>query len=133
MYLISELAKKANTTVDAVRFYQKKALIRASMQADNHYHYYDQHCLQRLLFIKNCRDLDISLAEIEQLLFLLDDPENGCQTVNQLIRQHIHSLDKKIAQLQQFRTQLMDIEASCQQIGSIKHCSIIQHLAQDHH
>jgi DNA-binding transcriptional MerR regulator len=128
MYLISELAKQANTTVDAVRFYQKKGLIHASMQAANQYYYYDQQCLQRLVFIKNCRDLDISLAEIGQLFFLLEDPARCCQTVNTLMEQHIDTLDQKIAQLQQFRDQLLRINQSCTQIGSIKDCSIIKHL-----
>ncbi|KAA8734966.1 MerR family transcriptional regulator [Acinetobacter qingfengensis] len=130
MYLISDLAKKANTTTDAIRFYLQKGLLKPTLKAENGYYFYDDVVLERLLFIRNCRDLDISIAEIEQLIFLLQDKARCCHTVNDLITQHITALDQKIMQLQKFREKLLDIRSSCTTVGTIESCSIIKHFEQ---
>ena len=65
-YLIRDLVKKTGLSADTVRFYEKKALIQPTLRAENNYRYYDDDTLKRLIFIKRCRALDLSLKEIEQ-------------------------------------------------------------------
>ena len=60
-YLIKDLAKKAQLSPDAIRFYEKKNLIQPSFRAQNHYRYYNDQVLKRLIFIKRCRALNMSL------------------------------------------------------------------------
>lgn len=51
MLSISQLAKKAETTIDTIRFYEKKGLLLPKMKAINNYRYYDQGSLDKLSFI----------------------------------------------------------------------------------
>ena len=127
-YLIKEMADKTQLSTDTIRFYEKKQLIQPSFRADNNYRYYDDEALKRLIFIKRCRALDMSLQEISQLLTLTQQPTQGCQVVDQLIEQHIQQVEHKIAELQSFQQQLHDLRQSCSSTTTIDQCPILKQL-----
>ncbi|MBF7681939.1 MerR family transcriptional regulator [Acinetobacter sp. B5B] len=127
-FTIGELAKKAKLSADTIRFYEKKQLIRPPLRADNNYRYYDQDSLTRLVFIRHCRELGMSLKEIQALHEQLQEPEQNCVHVNEVIRDHLHHVTEKINQLEQFKVQLEQLEKSCQANASVKDCEIIQAL-----
>ena len=41
-YLIKELSTKSGVSIDSIRFYEKKKLLKPSFRADNNYRYYDE-------------------------------------------------------------------------------------------
>lgn len=127
-YLIKELANKTQLSIDTIRFYEKKKLLKPSFRGDNNYRYYDENTFKRLMFIKRCRTLDISLSEIETLLELEQQPSQSCQAVNQLIEQHIKQVTDKIKELQKFQQQLIQLRASCSRTETIKSCQILKQL-----
>lgn len=69
-YLIKDLANKTQLSTDTIRFYEKKKLVLPSFRADNNYRYYNHDALKRLILIKRCRNLDMTLKEIETLIEL---------------------------------------------------------------
>ena len=127
-YLISDLAKKTQLSNDTIRFYEKKQLIQASFRADNNYKYYDDEALKRLIFIKRCRSLDMTLHEITQLLEQIQYPEQGCQVIDQLIEEHIQHVETRIQELTSFKTQLQELRQSCSSNTTIDHCQIVKKL-----
>lgn len=130
-YLISEMAKKTGLTTDTIRFYEKKGFIQPNFRASNQYRYYGEQALKRLLFIQRCRALDMSLKEIETLIELEQNPEQGCGAVNQLIDQHLLDISNKIKELQIFEQQLVALRKSCNTPTTIDHCQILKTLEQD--
>jgi DNA-binding transcriptional MerR regulator len=127
-YLIHQLAKKTQLPVDTVRFYEKKQLITPSYRAENNYKYYDEATLKRLQFIKQCRAFDMSLSEIQQLIDLIKQPQQGCQIVDQMIEKHIQQVEKHIAELISFQSQLQELRQSCSSNTTIDHCQILKNL-----
>ena len=127
-YLISDLAKKTQLSNDTIRFYEKKQLIKASFRADNNYKYYDDEALKRLIFIKRCRSLDMTLHEITQLLEQIQYPEQGCQVIDQLIEEHIQHVETRIQELMHFKSQLQELRQSCSSNTTIDHCQIVKKL-----
>lgn len=127
-YLISDLAKITHLSTDTIRFYEKKQLIHPSYRADNNYRYYDDEAIKRLIFIKRCRALDMSLQEITQLSALVKQPTEGCQKVNDLIEQHITQVEEKIKELQSFQTELIALRQSCTSNSTIDDCQILKQL-----
>ncbi|WP_010113268.1 Cd(II)/Pb(II)-responsive transcriptional regulator [Acinetobacter sp. P8-3-8] len=127
-YLISDLAKKTQLSNDTIRFYEKKQLIKPSFRADNNYKYYDDEALKRLIFIKRCRSLDMTLHEITQLLEQIQYPEQGCQVIDQLIEEHIQHVETRIQELMSFKTQLRELRQSCSSNTTIDHCQIVKKL-----
>ena len=127
-YLIRDLVKKTGLSADTVRFYEKKALIQPTLRAENNYRYYDDDTLKRLIFIKRCRALDISLKEIEYLIELEQKPQQDCSAVNQLIDEHLKQVEQKIIELQKFQIQLQQFRQSCATQSTIDDCQILRHL-----
>lgn len=127
-YLIGDLAKKTQLSLDTIRFYEKKQLIQPSFRAENNYKYYDDEALKRLIFIKRCRALDMTLHEIVALLEQVQHPERGCKIVDQLIEEHIQHVETRILELQSFKTQLVALRQSCASDSTIDHCQIVKKL-----
>ena len=80
------------------------------------------------MFIKHCRELDISIQEIQTLHELLEQPEQNCHQVNDIIDQHLIEVKAKIKTLQSFEKQLKTLRQSCQNESSIANCQIIKTL-----
>ncbi len=127
-YLISEIATKTGLSTDTIRFYEKKGLIQPNFRASNQYRYYAEEALKRLIFIKRCRTLGMSLKEIEHLIKLEQNPEQDCCEVNQMIDRHLLEISNKIKELQIFEQQLMLLRDSCNTPTTIDHCQILKTL-----
>ncbi|WOE30845.1 MULTISPECIES: MerR family transcriptional regulator [unclassified Acinetobacter] len=125
---ISQLAKKAHTTIDTIRFYEKKGLLLPKIKASNHYRYYDENSLYQLNFILNCRHLGLSVKEIIYLLKELETPEQNCHKINELIAKHTQDLEHKIHTLTSFKQQLDHLKNRCENNQKIENCYIVKHL-----
>lgn len=127
-YLIGELSKKTGFSPDTIRFYEKKQLVNPSLRGDNNYRYYSEDALKRLLFIKRCRALDLSLKEIDTLIELEQQPQQTCHAVNNIIDIHLFQVDQKITELQKFQQELLQLRQSCNAQSTIDHCQILKRL-----
>ena len=128
IYLMKDLVHKTGLSADTIRFYEKKHLLKPSFRGENNYRYYQDDALKRLIFIKRCRALDISLKEIEYLIELEQKPQQDCSAVNQLIDEHLKQVEQKIIELQKFQIQLQQFRQSCATQSTIDDCQILRHL-----
>lgn len=71
---IGELAKLTDCQVETIRYYEKEGLLPPPARSDGNYRLYTQAHTERLVFIRNCRSLDMTLEEIRSLLGLRDSP-----------------------------------------------------------
>ena len=125
---IDELAQQTGTPVATVRYYEQQGLLPAPARMDNNYRHYGQAHSERLQFILRCRSLNMSLAEIAQLLQHQDQPQASCGEVNALLDQHILQVAQQLAELKQLQIQLKALRASCQAVQSVAACGIMQSL-----
>jgi len=89
---IGELAKKTDCSVQTIRYYEKEQLLCTTQRSDGNFRLYDEAAVEQLLFIKLCRNLDLSLSEIRQLLTLKRSPGAQCDQVNRMMDTHnVHS------------------------------------------
>ena len=58
---ISELAQACATPKETIRYYEKLGLMPEPQRQSNGYRRYNRQHLQRLMFIRHCRVLDIPL------------------------------------------------------------------------
>ena len=126
---IGELAKQANCQVETVRYYEREGLLAAPSRSEGNYRLYQNQHLERLLFIRNCRTLDMTLDEIRSLLALMDEPQQSCEQVNDLIDEHIQHVQTRINNLQQLQQQLLDLRQRCISGQGVQQCGILQQLS----
>ena len=62
---IHELSKQSGIHLETIRYYEKMGLMPEPKRLANGYRDYDEASLKQLKFIKTCRALDFSLAEIK--------------------------------------------------------------------
>ena len=106
MLRIGELAKRADCQVQTIRFYEAEGLLQEPARSEGNFRLYEEHHLERLLFIRRCRSRDMTLDEIRNLLTFRDRPELDCGEVNELVDAHIVQVRSKIRELKALEQQL---------------------------
>ncbi|MGQ7959843.1 Cd(II)/Pb(II)-responsive transcriptional regulator [Pseudomonas sp. SP16.1] len=125
---IGELAKRAGCQVETIRYYERESLLPAPARTDGNYRVYTQEHLERLVFIRNCRTLDMTLEEIQRLLALRDLPRENCAGINSLVDEHIEHVEQRIASLQALRRQLSELRERCSGTRAAEACEILRQL-----
>lgn len=105
---IGEVAKHTGVSVDALRFYEERGLIKPQRTA-NGYRLYPREILQLVGYIKLAQQLGFSLAEIgENVPLLWNDDSASSQRLATLFAEKIALIDTRIAQMQQLRNVLAE-------------------------
>src|SRR5690348_3150869 len=86
---IGELATATATSVEAIRFYEREGLLPPPTRTQGNFRIYGAAQQERLLFIRYCRNLDMSLDEVRALLALKDAPAKDCGDVHELVHAHL--------------------------------------------
>ena len=120
---IGELAEKAGLPVETVRYYEKEGLSQGNYRI-----YTDDHA-ERLLFIRHCRSLDMTLEEIRILLHFKDKPDESCDRVNALLDAHIGHVCERIRDLEKLEKQLKALRERCHEAKDAASCGILNALS----
>ncbi len=127
---IGDLAKATAMPVETIRFYEREGLLPEAMRADNNYRVYLPAHQERLAFIRQCRNLDMTLDEIRTLLRLRDGPAEDCAGVNGLLDAHLEHVNQRIRDLRGLQKDLRALRARCTSPHAIAECGILNELAQ---
>jgi len=125
---IGELARKAQCTVETIRYYEKVGLLPSAARTSANYRSYAVSHVERLRFIRNCRALDMTHEEIRTLLLLMEQPTSNCDGANHILEEHIAHVDARIVELSALRSRLGELRQCCQSIQRIDNCGILQGL-----
>ncbi len=125
---IGQVAKLTNLSVETVRYYEQRGLIPSPNRSEAGYRIYSESVLQRLHFIKRCKDLGFSLQEITELLSLQINPETSSALVKQHVEDKITLVKSKISELQKLQDSLESLSGLCCGDGSVSDCPIIDFL-----
>ncbi len=127
-YGIGEMARLSGCKVQTVRYYEETGLMPRARRNAGNQRRYDQTSLERLKFIRHCRNLGFSLEAIRELLSLSRDPARSCEAVDELASRHLASVNQRIGQLQTLRGELKRMISACAG-GTVAQCRIIEVLA----
>lgn len=122
---IGELAKLSGTSPETIRYYEREGLMPAAARTGANYRDYGDEHHRRLAFIRHCRTLGISLAEVRLLLDLKDSPQATCDDVDALIARHVDDTARRIRELQQLQEELQALRGRCSLGRSTTRCGIL--------
>ena len=126
---IGELAAASSTPVETIRYYEREQLLPAPARTEGNFRTYEAAHLERVLFIRHCRSLDMSLDEIRQLLRIKDDPARDGGDADALIDAHIGHVTSRIAELRTLEKALRQLRRQCNGLHDDGHCGILDGLA----
>ena len=125
---IGELAKATGCEVETIRYYEREGLLPAPPRSEGNYRSYgDQHG-ERLLFIRHCRSLGMSLDDVRALQHFQARPELACDEINAMLDRHLEKTETQIQVLQQLQAQLKTLRDACHSRLTVRQCGILQNL-----
>ena len=114
--------------VETIRYYEKAGLLPAPARHTNGYRSYAPLHVERLAFIRHCRALDISLADIQRLLAFVAHPESDCRNIDQLIDAQLARVQARLQSMQALERQLTALRGRCGKSHLAWDCGILHEL-----
>ena len=108
---VSDIARLAGISADAVRFYEKEGLLPPPPRSPSGYREYDPATAQRIRFIKGAQGMGLKLAEIRELLEIQDRGACPCGHTRTLVERRIAEIDAEMTRLSELRGNLADLAA----------------------
>lgn len=126
---IGELAKRTGSEVETIRYYEKEGLLPMPPRSEGNYRQYGEDDAERLLFIRHCRSLGMSLEDIRTLQHFQGRPDLACDEIDALLDRHLQETELQIQSLQRLQKQLQALRNTCRTHMSAQQCGILRNLA----
>ena len=126
---INQLAKLTNVLSKTIRYYEEVGLLPKASRNSNGYRKYSPVDIERLIFIRRCRELQIPLEQIKILIQVQVDKTSSCHEVDQLIEEQLEKVRKTISELSLLESTLHKLAKSCSN-DIVGECEILKNLKQ---
>ncbi len=103
---IGEAAKLTALSIDAIRLYERRALLPKVPRTAGRFRLYTADDISRLSFIKQMQGVGFSLQEIKRLLDLRERPRNACREVSELLKTKLAKVRGTIQELKELEREL---------------------------
>lgn len=125
--MIGKVAEQTGCNVETIRFYEKERLLPQPNRSQGGHRLYTIELVDRLRFIRRCRELGFTLDEIRELFSLVDKEQVSCERVKTIADNHLEDVRGKIADLRKMERTLRVLSDQCPG-GDIPECPIIEAL-----
>lgn len=125
---IGQLSQATGIGIETIRYYEKVGLLPDPARLPNGYRDYGPGHLDRLAFIRQCRSLDISIADIARLLDFRHGSPTDCDAINQLIDEHLAQIRTQIVSMRALESQLIELRKRCSKGKRTPDCGILNEL-----
>ena len=126
---IGELAKQTQCSVEAIRYYERVGLLPPPDRSDGNYRLYGKNHIDRLMFIRHCRALDMALEDVRVLLQYRDNPAQDCGRVNALLDHQIEAVAHRLDELGRLKEHLVALRGNCEHAAAAESCGILRALS----
>ncbi len=126
-FTIGTLSKRTGVNTETIRYYEKSGIMPDPPRTEGGYRVYKEAHLKRLRFIRRCRQLGFTMADIEGLLGLVDERGYTCGEVHALTLDQAEMVNQKIKDLKRLEKTLRSIASQCTG-DDVPECPIIDAL-----
>jgi MerR family mercuric resistance operon transcriptional regulator len=121
------LAAHSGCNIETIRYYEQVRLLPPPPRSAGGHRLYGRDLVKRLTFIRRSRDLGFTIKEVRELLRLVDGGTYTCAEIEELARDHVREIRRKIADLRRLQKVLETMAAQCSG-GAVPDCPIIDAL-----
>jgi len=126
VFAIGEASRRSGVAIETIRYYEREGITTKPGRTKAGRRFYSSAEVAELAFIKRCRDLGFSLANVSVLRSLSGEADGACPEVADLGNRHLAEVRAKIEDLKKIEAALEELIASCQE-GHAK-CPMLENL-----
>jgi DNA-binding transcriptional MerR regulator len=125
---IGIVAKETGLSVDAIRFYERNALLPRAARTEGGFRQYGESDVETLAFIRRVQGLGFKLSEIRALLRLRGNRLQPCAPVRRRLQEKLVDVQRKLIDLHKLEHELRLALRSCNKELRKRstHCPILQ-------
>lgn len=118
---IGDLASQSGVSVDALRYYERRGLLRPSGRRTSGYREYPPEAAGLVRFIKRAQALGFTLAEVEELIRLRGDVRRPAAALEAraVAAAKIQDIDARVRELLALRASLAELVDACEATHSV--------------
>lgn len=125
-YRIGEAARLSGVSAANIRYYEREGLLAQGARADNSYRVYGRGDIHRLRFVRLCRAMDMSLAEVCALLALDSRGVHSNHAACATLDEHLQHVRTRLDELRVLEGALRELRSRCD--GTGQECHVIEAL-----
>ena len=130
---IGELAERTGTSVPTIRYYEQIGLLPRAPRQTGGQRVYRHDDVERLTFIRRCREFDFSIDQVRALVAIVHDPKSSCMDARDMAAEHLNAVRAKMRELKALERSLVAFVKSCDTScagGPGPECVILDDLAK---
>lgn len=127
-FYIGSVAKLTDIKIETIRYYEKAGILQSPDRGPNGYRLYTGTQIERLMFVKRCRELGFSLDHTTSLLDLADNENRTCKQISSAAEKRLKEVRAKISDLQRMEAVLENYVEACPNDASTD-CPIVKALS----
>lgn len=132
MQTIGKLAKAAGVNTSTIRYYEDIGLLPAPDRSRSGQRMYDAEDIDRLTFIRRCRDFGFGIDQVRRLAGLSISADQDCKEVRDIASGHLTEVQAKLDELKALERTLQRLVAQCDSLccgGAGVDCVVFKDLA----
>ena len=125
---IGTVGKRVGLSVDAIRFYERNALLPRPPRTQGGFRQYSENDVETLSFIGRVQNLGFTLREVRDLLDLRRTRVQPCAPVRRRLEEKLTDVQRKVSDLQKLEHELRLALRSCNKEMRKRsaHCPILR-------
>jgi MerR family transcriptional regulator, mercuric resistance operon regulatory protein len=127
-FYIGSVAKLTGVKIETIRYYEKAGILQSPDRGPNGYRLYTGTQIERLMFVKRCRELGFSLDHTTSLLDLADNENRTCKQISAAAGKRLKEVRAKIEDLRRMEVVLKNYVDACPRDASAD-CPIVKSLS----
>src|SRR5262245_37172009 len=130
---IGDLAERTGTSAPTIRYYEQIGLLRRAPRQGGGQRVYSRDDLERLTFIRRCREFDFSIQQVRALVAIMHDPKSSFLDARDMAAEHLTAVRAKMRELKALERSLVAFVKTCSTScagGPGPECVILDNLAK---
>lgn len=128
---IGAIAKAAGVSTPTIRYYEGIGLLPRPVRSAAHQRLYTSADLDRLIFVRRCRDFGFGIETVRSLLGMSVRDDKDCSSTREIVAAHLSGLRQQLEEMKVLETQLAGFVARCDEScagGAARDCAIFSDL-----
>jgi DNA-binding transcriptional MerR regulator len=110
---IGDLAARTGTSAPTIRYYEQIGLLRRAARQGGGHRVYTRDDIERLTFIRRCREFGFSIDQVRTLVSIVQDPDSSCMDAREMAADHLEAVRAKLRELKALERSLVAFVKSC--------------------